>query len=84
MQWLGVEFLFRKILYTSFILQILEVQQKYALSELPKKNYKWSIKTEKKIKGIVKWGKKLAIYTNLKTFGATLRIRTKSDFLGKF
>ena len=40
MQWLGVEFLYRKILYTSFILQILEVQQKYALSELPKKNYK--------------------------------------------
>ena len=40
MQWLGVEFLYRKILYTSFILQILEAQQKYALSELPKKKYK--------------------------------------------
>ena len=26
--------------YTSFILQILEVQQKYALKELPKKKYK--------------------------------------------
>ena len=26
--------------YTSFILQILEVQQRYALSELPKKKYK--------------------------------------------
>ena len=33
--------------YTSFILQILEVQQKYALKELPKKKYKWNIKTEK-------------------------------------
>ena len=39
---------------------------------------------KKKLKGIVKWGKKRAIYTNLKTFGAILRIRTKSDFLGKF
>ena len=37
--------LYRK--YTSFILQILEIQQKYALSELPKNKYKWSIKTEK-------------------------------------
>ena len=33
---------------------------------------------------IVKWGKKQTIYTNLKTFGTILQIRTKFDFLGKF
>ena len=34
--------------YASFTLQILEVKLKYALLELPKKKYKWSIKTEKR------------------------------------
>ena len=33
--------------YTSFILRTLEVQQTYALSELPKKKYKRIIRTEK-------------------------------------
>ena len=33
--------------YPSFILQILEIQEKYALSGIPKKKYKWSIKIEK-------------------------------------
>ena len=35
--------------YTSFVLQILEFQQKYTLSELPKKKYKWSKKLSFKI-----------------------------------
>ena len=42
--------------YTSFILQILKVQKKYASSEFPKKKYQWSIKTEK--------NKKVLFYTS--------------------
>ena len=33
--------------YPSFILQILEIQEKYALSRNPKKKCEWSIKIEK-------------------------------------